>query len=401
MSRFLMAPFAPTSGLAHLGACVAVGKELRERGHEVGFGYGGSFPALIEREGFDVEHVLDVPAEREWHPEGWFRTSDDLRRLVDSNLELIARIGPDAVVTSSGVASRLACELAGVPEVHLMHYLPYTPEGRSRALMWRTRLRDARHPRRVLRRLRARVRPRRDGTVGTRRLIDQARRELGLPTAAAGAIGGTRGSLIALTTTPLLDPAAELPEHWRYVGPVTWSAPAEGFAPARGDRPLIYLTQGSTGSAELLRRAVIELAEEPLELLVSTGGLVEAEELERLAPNVRADALLPGRACLEAADAAIIHGGHLTSLEALKTATPVAVIPFRSNQFAQASRVERLGTGIGLWPGTTVPGAMRKAVRRLLARRRYRRRAAEVAAHLRDGWDGPRNAADLIEEIAA
>ena len=32
MARFLMAPHAPTTGLAHVGACLEVARRLRERG---------------------------------------------------------------------------------------------------------------------------------------------------------------------------------------------------------------------------------------------------------------------------------------------------------------------------------------------------------------------------------
>ena len=52
-------------------------------------------------------------------------------------------------------------------------------------------------------------------------------------------------------------------------------------------RPLVYVTQGSTGDPELLRRAVEELVSEPVDVLVTTGGLCDPAELERLGPNVR------------------------------------------------------------------------------------------------------------------
>ena len=35
----------------------AAGHELRARGHEVIFGYGGPFPELLEQEGFQAEPV--------------------------------------------------------------------------------------------------------------------------------------------------------------------------------------------------------------------------------------------------------------------------------------------------------------------------------------------------------
>ena len=52
MARILLLPHAPTVGLAHIGACLEVGRELRSRGHEVAVAYGGTRPEIIERERF-------------------------------------------------------------------------------------------------------------------------------------------------------------------------------------------------------------------------------------------------------------------------------------------------------------------------------------------------------------
>ena len=167
----------------------------------------------------------------------------------------------------------------------------------------------------------------------------------------------------------------------------------------RGSRPLVYVTQGSTGSAELLRRAVRELAREDVELVVTTAGLCDPEELRQLAPEARVERFLPTSACLAAADAAVVHGGHLTSAEAHRLGTPVVVLPAAHDQWAWAERVERLGTGIALLP-PLAPGAVRRAVRRVLSRPGYRDRAEAVAADLA-GWDGAARSADLLETLLA
>jgi hypothetical protein len=157
VARFLLMPHAPTTGLAHLGACLAVGSELRARGHEPVLAYGGARPELIEREGFDWRRVPEVPPEREWQPDAWFESADELSGAVDGHLALIEELNPAAAVCSSGVAGRLACEIADVPSMHLMHYLATTPFGR-RPVVWGDRRRDLLHPRRLWRVGRARTR---------------------------------------------------------------------------------------------------------------------------------------------------------------------------------------------------------------------------------------------------
>jgi MGT family glycosyltransferase len=404
MARVLLLPHAPTSGLAHVGACLAVGTELRARGHEVTMTYGGSRPDVIEAEGFSWEPVPEISPEREWDPSRWFASSAQLRSIVEAHAGIIGRTRADVAVSSGGVAGRLACELAGLPHLHLMHYLATSSYGRG-PVVWRNRARDARHPRRALgvgrahlRRLRARA------VSGTPPgVVAQARAEFGLPPARREDAGGCRDTIVALTTTPFIDPAADLPAQWRYVGPVVWSASGKaGELPVRrGGRPLVYVTQGSTGDPALLRLAVAELAAEPVDVLVTTGGLCEVAELERLGPNITAAALLPGDACLERADAAVIHGGHLTFCEALRAGTPFVVLPYRRDQIARVNRAERLGVGIGVWPRPLRRGVVRRAVRRLLERPRYRARCEELGHRLRDEWDGRRNAADLVERELA
>ena len=399
MARVLLLPHAPTTGLAHVGACLAVGSELRARGHELVMAYGGSRPEVVEAEGVSWEHVPEITPEREWDPPRWFASPAELRSIVEAHVGVIERTGSDVAVSSSGVAGRLACELVGLPQLHLMHYLATSTYGRG-PVIWRNRLRDARRPRRALRIARARIRTLRTRAVsgGPPAVVGPVRAELGLPPTRPGAVGGCRDTAIALTTTPFIDPAVGLPESWRYVGPVVWSAARERVElPVRGGRPLVYVTQGSTGDPELLRLAVTELATEPVEVLVTTGGLCDTGELERLGPNISAAPFLPGDACLQRADAAVIHGGHLTFCEALRAGTPFVVLPYRRDQIARVNRAERLGVGIGVWPRPLRRGVVRTAVRRVVKRPRYRLRCEELGRQLREDWDGRRNAADLVE----
>ena len=130
---------------------------------------------------------------------------------------------------------------------------------------------------------------------------------------------------------------------------------------------------------------------------MTTAGLCEPEELRALAPDARVERLLPTSACLAAADAAVVHGGHLTTAEAHRLGTPVVVLPAAHDQWVWAERVERLGTGVALRP-PIAPGAVRRAVRRVLGRDSYRERSAAVAAHLAE-WDGASRAADLLETL--
>src|SRR4051794_8735215 len=100
-----MLPFAPGGLLGHLGACAAVARVLRARGHQVTFAYGGSLPEVLEREGFPWREVEEVAADRGTDSSRWFDTAGDVERVVRSNFSAIERTAPDVAVTSSGIAA--------------------------------------------------------------------------------------------------------------------------------------------------------------------------------------------------------------------------------------------------------------------------------------------------------
>jgi UDP:flavonoid glycosyltransferase YjiC (YdhE family) len=392
MGRVALFPLGTGHVLAHPGACRTIAGELDARGHEAVLVYGGLERRLLA-DGVQLETVPEVDR-AQLDPRSVGSVSggrEGFARLVEADLDLLERVRPDAAIVDCRLSASIACEAAGVPFVSVVHFFRSTP--------WRA-------PEPLTRTLRRRARVRRAARLARWLLATDP---LGLATLAR-TTSETRarfgldpsrlmfdGDRVACTTTPALDPASGMPPHWRYVGPVTWSASSDAAPPARRDRPLVYVTQGSTGSAGTLARTVRELAREPVDVLVTTAALCEPRELEALAPNVRAERFLSGRECMEAADVAVVHGGHLTTLEAHLAGTPVVVVPHGYDQFVWANRTERLGTGLAVRP-PSLPGAIRRAVRRVLRSDRYRRAAGPIANELRR-WDGPGNVADLVEEL--
>jgi UDP:flavonoid glycosyltransferase YjiC (YdhE family) len=392
MGRVALFPLGSGHVLAHPGACRTIAGELSARGHDPVLVYGGLERELID-DGVPIEPVSELGRGR-LGPTSVGRAfggSDGFGRLVEADLEVLERLRPDAAVVDCRLSAAIACEAAGIPFVSVVHFLRSTPwrapEPLSRTLRRRARVRRAA---RLARWVLARD-PLGLGTLA--RITAETRASFGLDPDRLG----FDGDLVACTTTPLLDHTEGMPSHWRYVGPVTWSAPSDVEPPRRGARPLVYVTQGSTGSAATLARAAVELAREPVDVLVTTAALCDPRELEALAPNVRAERFLPGRACMEAADVAVVHGGHLTTIEAHLAGTPVVVVPHGYDQFVWANRAERLGTGLAVRP-PSLPGAIRRAVRRVVRHDRYRRAAAPIADDLRR-WDGPANVAGLVEEL--
>lgn len=394
VARVLLFPMAPGVGLAHVGACAAVARELERRGHETVLAYGGDRPEVVRRWATQVEPVGEIPAELAVGETvgRWYEPPGSLERLVRGDLELIRRVRPDAAVVDMRLSASIACELADTPDVAVMHFVRLTRLYRD-VDRWRRRARALRRPQRLPSAIRRLLDPDLGGGKALRAQVAAARGSFGLTPREPP----WDGRVVAATTTPLLDPA-DLPASWRYVGPIDWSAPGPG-PDGRTDRPLVVAIVSTTGESTLLPRLLPELRDEPFELVLGAGGRADLDALRALAPRARIEPLLATRPWLEAADAAIVEGGHLTASAAHRAGTPVVVVPHRADQWAWADRVERLGTGIAVRE-PRLPGAVRRAVRRVLRHERYRASAARVAEHLRE-WDGAARTADLVEELSA
>jgi MGT family glycosyltransferase len=175
-----------------------------------------------------------------------------------------------------------------------------------------------------------------------------------------------------------------------------WRLPEEL---AGGTEPLVYLSLGSLGSAdvELMRTLVAELAEAPYRFIVSKGP--QAEEFE-LAPNMVGAEFLPQTSVLPLVDLVITHGGNNTVTESLFFGKPMVVLPIFWDQHDNAQRIDETGYGIRLDTYAHTPAELRAAIGRLLDDGELADRLAQTSRRLQ-GARGTELAADLIERTAA
>jgi len=165
------------------------------------------------------------------------------------------------------------------------------------------------------------------------------------------------------------------------------------------DDPLVYLSLGSLGSAdvELMRTLVAELAEAPYRFIVSKGP--QAGEFE-LAPNMVGAEFLPQTSVLPQVDLVITHGGNNTVTESLFFGKPMVLLPIFWDQHDNAQRLDETGFGIRVDTYAHEPDDLRDAIARLLDDGALADRLAQAARRLQAAR-GTVLAADLIERAAA
>jgi MGT family glycosyltransferase len=161
------------------------------------------------------------------------------------------------------------------------------------------------------------------------------------------------------------------------------------------DGPLVYLSLGSLGSAdvELMRKLIAELAEAPYRIVVSKGP--QHEELE-LAGNMAGEEFLPQTEVLPKVDLVITHGGNNTVTECLHLGKPMVVLPIFWDQHDNAQRIEETGFGARLDTYRHSGEELTAAIDGLLADGELGARLAATSQRLRAAR-GTERAADLIE----
>jgi MGT family glycosyltransferase len=156
------------------------------------------------------------------------------------------------------------------------------------------------------------------------------------------------------------------------------------------------------GDPFLLRTAVDAFANEPVELIVTTGPDRDPESLGGAgrAANVHVTQWLSHGRLLPRCQAMVTVGGKATVLAAAEAGVPMVVVPTTWDKPDNARRVTEAGAGIRLSPRRCSPTSLREAVYRVLYQPRFGAAARTLSERLAAA-PGPNRAAELLEQLAA
>src|SRR4051812_2997369 len=218
--------------------------------------------------------------------------------------------------------------------------------------------------------------------------INELRRRFGLPTFESLLHTLCFGDVVLHPDLPELCPIAGAPSSHMYLGGVQWApdVPAPEVE-VTGDRPLVYVTIGSSGELGALPAVIQGLDGLPLNALLSTAGRTK---LANLPSNIQAAPLLPGDVLCRKARFVITNGGSSTGYQALAAGAPVLGIPSNLDQYLATAAIVKGGAGMQLRSGGLRPEQVRAAAVCLLDARaetasakRWARAFAEVDCHER------------------
>jgi len=209
----------------------------------------------------------------------------------------------------------------------------------------------------------------------------------------------TYGDYTVYPNDPALFPLAKrLPPGHSFIGPLVWSAAAglpEWWAAIPEDRPVVYVSLGSTGPAGLLGTIFDVLADMPVTAVVVTAGRDKAAKVPE---NVHVAEFLPGGEAARRSRLVICNGGSMSGQQALSAGAPYLGIVSNLDQMLFTKAVHRAGACEWLRAGETTVGNLRPLVQHMLTQDRYRSVARKLGSRAA-GWDSRGNFAALVGNI--
>lgn len=299
-----------------------------------------------------------------------------LRTYVREDLEILAQTRPDLVIGDFRLSLAVSAELAGVPYASIsnVYWSPYAEQGYPVPDLPMTRVLGLR----MAQILFDWARPL--AFAYHARPLNRVRREHGLIAFAPDVRSAyTHADYTLYADLPGLVSTSQLPKSHRYLGPIVWS-PKVSLPPwwddVPDDRPIVYVTLGSSGRSDLLPVVLDALGKQPVSVIVATAGRVRATS----APSsVFVADYLPGSEAAARSQLVICNGGSLATYQAFAHGVPVLGITGNLDQLLNMNAVTLAGAGISLRASQLTGELLCSRVAEMLQNPVYTARARELA----------------------
>ncbi|HZL27318.1 MAG TPA: glycosyltransferase [Acidobacteriaceae bacterium] len=353
----------------------------QRQGYEVVFACDERNRWVLADESIAHEHLSSIPTERFLRAVSRAAPVYDyatLTRYVRDDLALIERVSPDLIVGDLRLSLSVSARLAAVPYAAIAnaYWSPYIARKRY-PIPPLAGIRFV--PLAPAEALFNMVRPAAFAWHAVP--LNRVRRKHGLPPIKFDVRNVyTDGDHVLYADVPELFPLVGAPPTNHFLGPIIWSPPAplpEWWKAVTHERPIIYVTMGSSGDPALLQMIFKALAGLPVLVLAATVG---AECPRPLPANVLVAKYLPGDAVAAMAALVICNGGAPTSQQALANGVPVLGIATNMDQILNMQAITEVGAGILLRGQRTTARAVRQAIVEILNNHEHSTAAQAMAS---------------------
>lgn len=208
---------------------------------------------------------------------------------------------------------------------------------------------------------------------------------------------------ICYTAPALLPDPNHFGTDYTFVGPPDLDRVEEipfPFDELAAGRPLVYISLGTifNKNPHFFRTCLAALVGKDVQVVVSTGHGLQAEDLEPLPENAIVREYVPQQAILKRASLFISHSGANSVHHALYQGVPLLMVPQQLEQAQTAARIRELGAGLLLKRGQVTQERVSQMAQRLLSDPSFHQRAAALGKALQKAGGAP-TAAEAIETV--
>lgn len=384
--------------LAHFARISALAKALDADRYDVLVAADPRYAGLDTALGSGFHPIRSIPAEK--FAQALARgkplyDSETLSRYVEGDLALLDRVKPDLVVGDFRLSLAVSAPLRRIPYAAVVnaYWSPYADIAYPVPDLPMTRILGVR----LAQKLFDLVRP--IAFALHARPLNRVRRRYGLPSLGHDLrTAYSWGDYTLYADVPELVPTRPLPANHHHLGPLLWSARTPLPAWWDGlpqDKPVVLLTLGSSGRAELLPLALAALSELPVTVIAATAGKIALADVPA---NVFVADYLPLDRAVQRCGLVICNGGSLTTYQALAFGRPILGLCANMDQLLNMNAIERLGAGLSLRAQAVGPTSFKKAVRMLLETPAYERAARQAGERFRQ-VDAGQRFRDFVAEV--
>lgn len=357
---------AEAATLAHLARPVMLANSLASKGYEVFLAADSRFDFLFPKGPFRRLPLNSISSEqfiRALAKGAPLYDRKTLQSYVEEDLRVIDQVQPELIIGDFRLSLSISARLAKVPymTVSNIYWSPYASQSYTVPDLPVVRLLGVKLGQIAF----DLVRPLAFALHS--RPLNSVREHYGFPSLGSDLRRVYTDADVTLYADPpgLLN-TRPMPDHHRYIGPVTWSPDCElpvWWNRLDGSRPIIYVTLGSSGNKRLLPRIIETLAMLPVEAIIATAGVREASPVH---PNIHIADYLPGEKAAALASLVICNGGSPTAYQALANGCPVIGIPGNLDQYLNMTCLENNRLGVLLRSDRLSEEDLRAAIQRLL-----------------------------------
>lgn len=364
--------------LAHVARPLAMARTLDPARYEVIFACDPRYNSLLETSQIKLLPLHSISSEqflKSLASGSRLYSKATLDAYVKADLELIQACQPDIIVGDFRLSLSVSARLAGKPYITISnaYWSPYArprftvpelPMLKFTGVKLGQRLFDLVRPAAF----RYHALP-----------LNQLRKKYGLPPLGLDLRRVyTDADYTLYADIPQLVPTYDLPDTHRYVGPTLWSPVGtlpDWWTRLPDDKPIVYVTLGSSGHGRLLPMVLNALANMPVTVIAASAG----RDLPADVPsNAYVADYLPGEEAAKRAALVISNGGSQTSYQALANGKPVIGMPANLDQYLNMQYIQRAGVGQVIRAGIAEPEIIAQSVREMLGNPRQAEEACRM-----------------------